>query len=155
MASISKETIVLLGGTGKLASRISPLLASNGYHVILASRSNKSSHLTNSQNISHVKFDWSQPPTFALPLTTPVSGVLLIAPPILDMFPAMKQFIDLAVSLNVKRFVLVTGSLVEVGDGPNMKKVETYMIGLGVEFTVLRPSWFMGMQHSFTQQITV
>lgn len=57
----------------------------------------------------------------------------------------MKEFIDLSILKGVKRLVLISGSLVDVGDGPMMARVSKYITSLGVEYAVLRPSWFMGM----------
>jgi len=57
----------------------------------------------------------------------------------------MKELIDLSILQGVKRLVLISGSLVDVGDGPMMARVSKYISSLGVEYAVLRPSWFMGM----------
>ena len=37
----------------------------------------------------------------------------------------------------------------EVGDGPNFSEVSGYIAGLGVEWAVLRPTWFM---ENFSEQ---
>jgi festuclavine dehydrogenase len=57
----------------------------------------------------------------------------------------MKAFIDLAVEKGVKRFVLLSASVLDVGDGPMMGKVSKYISSLGVKWAILRPTWFMGM----------
>ena len=63
----------------------------------------------------------------------------------MDCFLPMQTFVDLAVEKGVKRFVLLSASLLDVGDGPMMSKVSGYLSFLpGVEWAVLRPSWFMG-----------
>lgn len=51
---------------------------------------------------------------------------------------------DLAVEKGVERFVLLSASILEVGDGPMMSRVSGYVAGLGVEWAALRPTWFMG-----------
>ena len=131
--------ILLLGGTGKIAGRIAPLLQKNGHQVIQASRSGKSA-----PGCSGCSFDWLNSATFNSPFeTTTVSSVFLVAPPILDMFPPMKKFIDLAQEKGVKRFVLMSASSIEVG-GPAMGQVHQYLLDLKVDYAVLRPSWFMG-----------
>lgn len=137
----SKGSILLTGGTGKISSRITPLLASNGDTVLVASRSGKCPSLPNTIG---VKFDWFDPATYTNPFShSQVNTIFLIAPPIMDCLPPMKGFIDLAVQKGVKRLVLLSGSLLEVGDGPMMAQVSKYISLLGVEWTVLRPSWFM------------
>ncbi|CAG8971462.1 hypothetical protein HYALB_00002046 [Hymenoscyphus albidus] len=55
----------------------------------------------------------------------------------------MKFFIERAKSHGVSRFVLLSASILEVGDGPAMGGVAGYVKGLGAEWAVLRPSWFM------------
>jgi festuclavine dehydrogenase len=139
----SKGSILLTGGTGKISSRITPLLASNGDTVLVASRSGKCPSLPNTTG---VKFDWFDPATYTNPFShSQIDTIFLVAPPIMDCFPPMKAFIDLALQKGLKRLVLLSGSLLEVGDGPMMAQVLKYISLLGVEWTVLRPSWFMGM----------
>lgn len=138
-----KGTILLLGGTGKVSRRITPLLSAAGYPTLIASRSGTSTPLP---GVSGVKFDWDDSTTYNNVFSTPdISAIFLIGPPYLDMLPPMKIFIDLALSKGVKRLVLLSASLMEVGDGPAMAEVSKYVSGLGVEWAVLRPSWFMGM----------
>lgn len=139
----SKGSILLTGGTGKISSRITPLLASNGNTVLVASRSGKYPSFAST---SGVKFDWFDSTTYTNPFShSQISAIFLVAPPIMDCLPPMKAFIDLAVEKGVKRFVLLSASLLDVGDGPMMGQVSKYLSGLGVEWAVLRPTWFMGM----------
>jgi len=56
----------------------------------------------------------------------------------------MKTFIDLALSKGVKRFVLLSASLLDVADGPAMSRVSKYVSEKVPEWAVLRPTWFMG-----------
>jgi len=55
----------------------------------------------------------------------------------------MKALIDLAVEKGVQRFVLLSGSVLDVADGPMMGKVSKHISSLGVEWAILRPTWFM------------
>lgn len=140
--------VLLLGSTGKIASRIVPFLSTAGYTTLLASRSGISQSSLN--NCHSVKFDWFDSSTWS-PLFTshPISALFIIAPPILDCVPLMKSFIDLALRHHVKRFVLLSASLIDVGDGPSFSEVSGYIAGLGVEWAVLRPTWFM---ENFSEQ---
>jgi len=145
----SKGNILLTGGTGKISSRIAPLLSSNGNHVLIASRSGKSPSLP---NITGIKFDWLDSATYpAVVSHSQIKAIFLVAPPIMDCFTPMKAFIDLAVETGVRRFVLLSASLLDVGDGPMMSQVSKYISSIGVEWAVLRPTWFMEdfseMQH--------
>lgn len=142
MSQEPKNTILLLGGTGKVASRIAPLLSSNGNQVLVASRSGASPQLANSRG---VKFDWFDPSTFPSAFEiSPVAAVFLVTPTTLYPLSIMKPFIDLAISEGVKRFVLLSSSLNDIGDEALMGKVSEYLVSLNVDYAILRPSWFMG-----------
>lgn len=145
MMQESKEAVLLLGGTGKTASRIASLLSSNGNQVLVASRSGSSPQLANTQGI---KFDWFDPSTFpSLFEATSITAVFMIpptTPTTLYPLPIMKPFIDLAVTKGVKRFVLLSSTMIDTGDEGLMGKVAEYVMSLNVEYAVLRPSWFMG-----------
>jgi festuclavine dehydrogenase len=67
----------------------------------------------------------------------------------------MKAFINLATKKGVRRFVLLSASLLDVGDGPIMAQVSQYIASLGVEWAVLRPSWVMGMPPPFLQNFYI
>lgn len=148
-----KKPILLLGGTGKVSSRIAPLLSADGYPVILASRSGDSPSLPKCQG---VKFDWLDKATYANPFTKcdDISTVFIVAPAIFDQLPPSQAFIDLAISKGVQRIVLLSASAFEVGDGPMMAAISKYIVSLGVEYAILRPTWFMEnfseMQHVHT-----
>jgi len=137
------SSILLTGGTGKISSRIAPLLSSNGNTVLVASRSGTTPRISNAVG---VKFDWLDPATYGNPFShSQITSIFLVAPPIMDCLPPMRAFIDLAVEKGVRRFVLLSASVLDVGDGPMMGQVSKYLSGLEIELTVLRPTWFMGM----------
>jgi festuclavine dehydrogenase len=145
-------TILLTGGTGKISSRIAPLLSTNGNTVLVASRSGTAPSLPNCHGIH---FDWLDSKTYSTPFShSPISAIFLVSPPIMDGLPAMRAFISLAVTKGVKRFVLLSASLLDAGDGPMMGQVAQYIreIGEGVEYAILQPTWFMEdfseMQHA-------
>lgn len=143
MAKQSGDAILLIGGTGKIASRIAPLLSSNGNNILIASRSGASPQLPNCQG---VKFDWFDSTTFTSPFeSASISAAFLIHPTTLYPLSIMKPFIDLAISNGVRRFVLLGSSIIDVGQEVLMGKVSEYIISQNVDYAVLRPSWFMGM----------
>jgi festuclavine dehydrogenase len=142
--SSTKTTILLLGGTGKVASRIAKLLSEANYSVLQASRSGKSTAAY--QNCSGVKFDWSDESTYDLPFSGPsVAAVFVVSPPVLNTLEPTKKFIEIARKRYANRFVLLSASILEVGDGPAMAQVSKYIANLGVDYAILRPTWFMGM----------
>lgn len=135
------ETVLLTGGTGKISSRITPLLSDNGKDVLVASRSGTSPVI---RGCKGVKFDWLDETTYGKPFeNASISAAFLVAPPIMDCVPPMKAFIDLAVKNGVKRFVLLSASVLEDGDGPMMGQVSSYIKSLKVEYAILQPTWFM------------
>ncbi|KUJ20904.1 NAD(P)-binding protein [Mollisia scopiformis] len=137
----STGTVLLTGGTGKISSRIAPLLSANGNDVLIASRSGNSPELASCKG---VKFDWLDESTYKTAFEcASISAIFLVAPPIMDCLPPMKTFIDLAIKNGVKRFVLLSASVLEDGDGPIMTAVASYIKGLKVEYAILQPTWFM------------
>ena len=96
------------------------------------------------------KFDWLDSSTFENPFQNKfldgesISAVYLISPAVPDPVPSMTAFIDLAVEKHgVKRFVLLSGSTAEKG-GAHVGKVWQHLVDIGVEYCVLRATWFMG-----------
>jgi festuclavine dehydrogenase len=135
------STILLLGGTGKTSSAITPLLLAAHHNVVVASRSGNAPAGT-----IGTRFDWSDPSTYPKPFEAAkdIKAAFLVAPSAAaDVLTPMKEFIEVARSNGVQRFVLLSSSAIEKG-GPVMGLVHEYLAELGVEWAVLRPSWFMG-----------
>jgi festuclavine dehydrogenase len=141
-------TILVLGGRGKTASRLTSLLAAADIPFVLATSS--PSH-TSPYTLTH--FNWLDEMTYENPFTqdssggrlNPISAVYLVAPPIKDIVPPMIKFIDVARSKGVKRFVLLSASNVGKGDH-SMGHAHAYLDSFDdVEYVALRPTWFMGL----------
>lgn len=140
-------TTLLLGGRGKTASRIASMLHEAGLSFLVASRST-----TSSVPYCQAHFDWTNEETYGTPFSVvdtehmrPITSVYLVPPPIFDLAPPMLRFVDFALRHGVMRFVLLSASTVEKG-GPAMGQVHEYLcsLGTGIEYAVLRPTWFMG-----------
>ncbi|KAJ6517497.1 hypothetical protein C8R47DRAFT_960668 [Mycena vitilis] len=131
-------TILLTGGTGKSATPLAKLLLQAQIPVLLATRSGWVS-----APFKAVPFDWFDATTYQHPFDAEsnIDRIYLIAPPVLEPLPQMKPFIDLAIQKGVKRFVLMSSAVIEEG-GPIQGKVHEYLRSCGVEYCVLRPSWF-------------
>ncbi|KAK3693581.1 hypothetical protein B0T22DRAFT_450187 [Podospora appendiculata] len=148
-SATSKEdtTILVLGGTGTVGSRIVDRLAAQGHPVLGASRKGTGDH--------GVVFKWEDRATWDNPFQQQQSGeiraVYLVAPPVLDSAAVMMEFVDFARARGVRRFVLQSSSAIESG-GPAMGMVHAYLRELGqqgeVDWAVLRPTWF---QQNFQQ----
>lgn len=131
--------ILVTGGSGNTGAQVAKRLFERGHEPIVASRS-ETKPFTDAVT---VKFDWLDENTYSNALIG-VEAVYLVAPAqVADPFPIMAKFIDIAKKLGVKRFVLLSASLIAKG-GPAMGKVHQKLAEDGdVEWCVLRPSWFM------------
>ncbi|KAG4427442.1 hypothetical protein IFR05_017074 [Cadophora sp. M221] len=149
----SNDTIFLTGGTGKVSSRLASILSAAGNPTIIASRSGTSFPLP---NIHGVKFDWDKPETWSSAFeNASITAAFLVAPPINDCAPPVIKFIDFSIGKGVKRFVLLSASMLPVEDGPMMSQISKYIVGLGLEYAILRPSWFMENFSELQHQPTI
>ncbi|KAB5549860.1 hypothetical protein GE09DRAFT_1128074 [Coniochaeta sp. 2T2.1] len=145
----SRDPILVLGGTGKIGKRIADNLASAAIPTLVASRSGEA---PSNQWLTGVKFDWFDKSTWENPWKAAgehaVRAVHIIAPPIVDSFDLMKEFVDMALTKGTRRFILQSGSPLEAGDDKlGMGLLHEYVRKLGTEgkadWAALRPTWFM------------
>ncbi|TFK41649.1 hypothetical protein BDQ12DRAFT_646188 [Crucibulum laeve] len=129
---------LITGGTGQTGLKLAHLLHEANQPFLITSRSGAAP-----KPYKSVRFDWLDSATFENPfLADPtINRVYLIGPPVDDMVTQIKPFIDLAVTKGVKRFVLLSASQLDKGD-PAMGKVHEYLVDIGVEYSILRPTWF-------------
>lgn len=139
--------VLLTGGTGKTSVRLARLLQDANIPFLLASRRAED---TAPSGMPAVKFDWLDSSTFKNPFqykfpdAEGFRAIYLVGPILDDPATPMNAFIDYAVKEHgVKRFVLLGGSPDEIG-GPHLGKVWQHLVELGVEYCVLRATWFMG-----------
>ncbi|KAJ6544382.1 hypothetical protein B0H19DRAFT_957082 [Mycena capillaripes] len=131
-------TVLLIGATGKSGTPLTQRFREANIPVILT---------TQSGNVpapfKGVRFDWLDASTYEIPFAADASidRIYLIAPPVFDMFPPMKAFIDFAIQKGVKRFVLMSAAMIAAGD-PIMGKAHEYLHSREVEYCALRPTWF-------------
>lgn len=128
-----EDSVLVTGGTGKTGREVVAQLRRSGANALAASRQPSS---------GNVEFDWARSSTWEPALAT-CGSVYLVAPsdnP--DPAPVMIDFIEAAAELGVRRFVLLSASLLPAG-GPAMGQVHQWLLGAAVEWAVLRPSWFM------------
>lgn len=140
--------VLVIGGTGKTGSRLVTRLVQEGWRVRCASRSGKAP-----AGAEGIVFDWFDDSSHAAALAG-VDRVYLVAPVgSNDPLAAMLPFLERAIERRVRRFVLLSSSLLEEG-GPAMGQVHAFLHQNAPEWTVLRPSWFMENfsenQHSVT-----
>jgi len=132
-------TILITGGTGKTGGNLAKLLYAANLPFIIATRSGKVP-----EPFKAVTFDWFNPDTFENPFKADpnIDCVYIVCPISPDCLPQVAPFIDLAISKGVKRFVLLTATRMGPGTpGPGM--VHNYLADKGIDYAVLRPSWFI------------
>ncbi|KAF8899793.1 hypothetical protein CPB84DRAFT_1825263 [Gymnopilus junonius] len=132
-------TTLIIGGSGKTGQSLAKLLKAANRPALLTSRSGNMP-----EAFKAVAFDWVDPTTFENPFKVDpsIDRVYLIAPRVANMFEVVKPFIDLAISKGTKRFVFLSASQVQPGD-PNLGQIHQYLIDMRVDYTVLRPTWFI------------
>ncbi|KAF8815579.1 NAD(P)-binding protein [Phlegmacium glaucopus] len=133
-------TILVTGGTGGTGLILARLLKERNHSFLVTSRSG-----TAPSPYKAVKFDWFDDKTFGNPFKADSSidrVYLVFMPAVVDQLTIAKPFIDLAISKGVKRFVFLSASQVEIGS-PAMGKIHKYLLDVKVDYTVLRPTWFM------------
>jgi uncharacterized protein YbjT (DUF2867 family) len=124
---MNTEPILVLGSTGKTGRRIAERLAAHDLPVRHGSRT------------ATPPFDWDSPFTWA-PALEGVSAVYICYYPDLSVAGAtnaIQSFTDLAVRSGVRRLVLLSGR----GE-PEAQRCEDIVRRSGVEWTLLRASWF-------------
>ena len=133
-------TVLVTGGRGTTGSILSRLLKEANQSVLICSRSDNAPC-----PYKVVKFDWFDEKTFENPFKTDpnIDRVYLVVPSVIGQLSTVKPFIDLAISKGVKRFVLLTASQADIGSPVLMVKVHEYLLNIKVDYTVLRPTWFM------------
>ncbi|PCI88247.1 MAG: ergot alkaloid biosynthesis protein [Hyphomicrobiales bacterium] len=133
------EKILVTGGTGNTGAQVVKRLYEMGHEPIVASRSGAKTL----EDVEAVKFDWLDKNTYAKALEG-IEAVYLVAPALVaEPGSIMSDFINIAKKANVKRFVLLSASLIDCG-GPAMGQVHQKLAeDKQIEWCVLRPSWFM------------
>jgi uncharacterized protein YbjT (DUF2867 family) len=123
----NSSPVLLTGGTGRTGSRIARRLTDRGVPVRIGSRR------------ADVPFDWDDPTTWPTALAGVRAAYLCYSPDL--AFPGvpelMARFIDAARDAGVARLVLLSGRGEE-----GARATEDLVRGSGLEWTVLRCSWF-------------
>ncbi|EKG16873.1 hypothetical protein MPH_05854 [Macrophomina phaseolina MS6] len=136
----------LTGGTGKTSRHLATFLQDAKLPFVIGSRRGAAAAPSGSEA---VKFDWLDESTFKNPFEhkfphgEKITAVYLVAPEAEEGVVFMNKFIDYSIKEHgVKRFVLLGGSTIQPG-GWYVGKVWQHILDVGVDYAVLRPSWFM------------
>lgn len=123
----AKPTTLVLGGTGKTGRRVAERLVGRGVPTRIASRSAKPS------------FDWNDRSTWEANLDGVEKAYITYAPDVAipGATDAVRDFVTMAVEQGVQRLVLLSGRGEE-----EAQLCERIVQDAGVEWTVVRSSWF-------------
>ncbi len=137
----AKNTTLVIGGTGKTGRRVVERLQARNVDVRIGSRS------------AEIPFDWHNPTTWALVLEN-VESVYIVYHPDLAVPGAadsIRALVDHAVASGVRRLVLLSGRGEE-----EAQRCERIVQNSGVEWTILRASWFcQNFSESFMRDLVM
>jgi festuclavine dehydrogenase len=143
--SSSTGTILVTGGFGKTSSQVAQVLHSRGYSALVGSRQGQAGVPAPHKG---VQFDWLDKASWSNPFTADanITGVYIVAPPIPDPYPVIKEFVKFAQDKGTKRFVLLSSH-----QFPTPTLAEGYadftqwLAASGSGWATLKPTWFQGM----------
>lgn len=134
------ERVLVTGSTGTTGGLLADLLRGRGVEVAAATR--------RVERAEQVRFDWSDPATFA-PALDRVDAVYVVAPTDrVDQLAVMRPFLALAAERLPGMIVLLSAASLAPG-GPMMGAAHAWLRDHAPRWAVLRPSWFM---QNFTGQ---
>lgn len=123
-------TILVIGATGKTGRRVTSALDALGVDYRPVSRH------------TEIRFDWTDQSTWAAALDGVTAAYLVPVGNTIDA-AEVAAFVPQAVAAGVRRLVLLTARGQPEGDGRERAVRES-----GVEWTILRPTWFA---HNFSE----
>jgi len=135
------STFLIIGGTGKVGSRLSEILRSRGHTAIVASRTG-----------GDVYFDWRLPDSYDCALAG-ADGVFIVGPgSATDWSKSLVEFLRVASAEGVGRAVLLSARGVEFHPDGAVARAERALAGGPVPWTILRPTHFA---QNFTEAMFV
>ena len=137
MNNLSDHLTLVLGATGKTGSRVAQKLSAQGIPVRTAARSG-----------ADVRFNWSDPSTFAGALYK-VSGVYLVSPVMrVDFANIVARFLDEAERAGVGHVTYLSAYGMEHAPAEvALRAVELDLASrASLSHSIVRPAWFMQRQ---------
>jgi ergot alkaloid biosynthesis protein len=127
------DRILVIGGKGKTGQRVVERLTASGAEVAVGTRTPTEAR--------DRFFNWAD--AASVEAFAGCSAVYVVSPTDrTDHLDVMRPILEGAVQRKVRRFVLLSSSLLERG-GPMMGGVHAWLADNASEWAVLRPSWFM------------
>ncbi|KAH9475911.1 Agroclavine dehydrogenase [Psilocybe cubensis] len=134
-------TTLITGGTGRSGLSLAKLLRAAGRPVVIASRAG-----TAPEPFKAVKFEWYDASTYEGALSdASIDRVYVVGPPGRKESAMVIDFIEFAISKGVKRFVLMSAAPFEPKEESPIPAmvIHKYLLDKGVDYVVLRPTWFI------------
>ena len=135
------RTILVTGATGRVGSELLRLLMKKGEQVRAATRN--PARASSPIPVEFVAFDYDQPRTFAPALAGVERLFLVVRPGDNHSDRAAAPLVDAAKNAGVRHIVALTAMGVEQDDTFMLRILEKYIEASGVQYTHLRPNWFM------------
>jgi uncharacterized protein YbjT (DUF2867 family) len=143
------QTILVTGATGTVGNEVIKQLTNKSVSIRAGVRSPEKAKEYGWNNAAVTVFDYDKPETFETALTG-VDKVFLVAPPLAADAPErMIPMIRKAVELGVKGIVNLSAMGVELDDNIPLRQVEIALEKSGLDYTLLRPNWFMQNCNTF------
>jgi len=140
---VAVASILVLGATGTVGRYMLKGLTDRGLEVIGASRDPSDAARRAGTDMPFVPFDYDRPGTFATALSG-ISKVFMAVRPGDDHADATALPLVEAMSRqNVEHVVLLSAMGAEMRDDFALRKIELAIEASGMQFTFLRPNWFM------------
>jgi uncharacterized protein YbjT (DUF2867 family) len=135
------KRILVTGANGNLGGAVVRALANTSMTAIAAGTQPEKMQMPQGMEIR--KIDYAQPETVAAALKG-VDGIFLVAPPLDPEAPAkLNPVIDQAKTAGVRHIVFNSALGVDQNDAAPLRVVEKHLMASGVEYTILRPNFFM------------
>lgn len=134
-------TTLITGGTGRSGLSLAKFLQAANRPVVIASRSGEAP-----KPFKAAKFDWYDSKTYENALSdNSIDRVYIVGPPGSKDSAIIIAFIYFAISKGVKRFVLMSASHFkpQAESYVPASVVHKYLLDKGVDYVVLRPTWFI------------
>ena len=135
--------ILIIGATGNIGTQTVKLLAHNKQPVIAASRNlQKLKDHLDLPGIEYRNFDFTDHQTWQ-PALDGVSRLFLVVPPGSATEDQQTAFFSAAKAAGVKHIVFSSGRTTGPLAGSPLNRTETFIKNSGMDWTILRPGWFM------------
>lgn len=127
---MSSEYLVI-GASGMVGRRVVAELRGRDLSVRAASRSGPT------------VFDWDRPETWAPALTGVERAYTLLPQGTTTPQDQVAEFLSVAAGTSLRRLVLLSAYGVDLAEGSGPRKAELDVQGSGLDWTILRPNWFL------------